>query len=181
VTLLERVKERVETDLGDKELEALIAEAQSDIRNRYGADRDTEAPITVEMHGETRALDLLRPLDTTEAIKVVEEVDTRYGISITELAADDYRVWNGGRTLQRLVTGTNARRYWGQRVEVTYVPQDDQATRDEVTVRAVKLAIEHQAVSSQKVGDVQTSHLDYSSEREKIITDAAPRKGLMIV
>lgn len=182
MALLDRVKTRVETDLSDTELELLIAEAQAEIVRRWGPDRDTEAPITVTVDGGGAIVDLKRPLDADEDVVVVEHQG--YGfVSASEdltLATDDYEIRNGGRTLARLSTGTNSSHRWGYRASITYVPADDQPQRDEVVIKLVKLAIQHEEVSSERVGDTQTSHLDYTEEREKLIGSLNPRPGLLL-
>ena len=170
MALLDRVKERTETDLTDGELTSLIAEAQAEIRERYGPDRSVAAPIAVSVDGGSPLLNLTRPLDAAQTVSVVEYVG--YGFdapSQTTLAADDYRVRNGGRSLLRLSDGTNARSSWGDRVVVTYVPVDDQPQRDEVTIKLVILALQYEGVERRHVGDVTTDHSDYQRERERLL------------
>jgi hypothetical protein len=188
------VRGRFETDLSDPSLQALIDEATGEIIRRFGPYRDTGTPITVTIKGRRRRLDLLRPLDASQSIAIVE-YHSLWGWGETDitLAADDYRVWFAGRQLERLHTGTNPRWHWGERVEVTYVPVDDTLQRDEVAVKLVILALNYQGVIDLKVGDVQTTYgqrsagqnpgqspLFYNVERDNLLKTLQPRRGLML-
>jgi hypothetical protein len=191
------IRGRFETDLADTALQSLIDEATSEITNRFGPYRDESNPITVTLHGRRRRrIDLLRPLDETQADSIIiTEYHHPWGWGETDLtlAADDYRVWWHGRTLQRLWTGTNPRRHWGERVDVTYVPVDDTLQRDEVAVKLVILGLNYQGVIDLKVGDVQTTYgqrsagqnpgqspLFYNVERDNLLKTLQPRRGLLL-
>lgn len=189
-SLTDRVKRRVETDVGDEELGFMITDAQTEIRTRYGPDADSEHPITTDFPGRRRKLDLLRPIDTDEGVTVREFLAV-WDSSESELdiSDNDFRVWNGGRTLERLTSGSNPRRFWGDRVEVTYVPVSDQAQRDEATIKLVLLAIEYDGYAERTVGDVKSVHgrsqtgttsTGFTEEREAILRSLAPRGGLLI-
>lgn len=200
MALLDRVKERVESDLSDTELGNLITEAQRAISERFGPDRNTSSPITVTLDGGTRTLDLARPLDTAQTVVVTEylgsvpdsTLDDWAGAVLEETAtvlqATDYRVRNGGRTLERIFTGPNSRARWGTRVDVTYVPVDDQAKRDEVVIKLVALAVEYEGVVERRAGDTSTVHAlhgggggtIYQDERDQLLATLAPRSGLFL-
>jgi hypothetical protein len=185
MALLDRVKERVEQDLSDGELEALIGEAQAAIEARYGL--PAGAPITVTLEGHRKRLDLARPAEQAEAIAVTEYLSDN---TPTVLASNDFRVWNGGRTLQRLRTGTHPRFRWPSRVDVEYVPVDDTAQRDEVTIKLVQLAVEYEGVAERTVGDVRTVHhrstagagtaTGYTEERDRLLASLEPRPGIFL-
>lgn len=190
------VRARFETDLPDEALQALIDEATSDIESRFGPYRDAENPITVTIEGRRRRLDLLRPLDATEAESIIiVEHHSAWGFSETEqtLTADDYRIWNGGRTLERIRTGTHPRHHWPDRVDVTYVPVDDTLKRDEVAVKLVILGLNYQGVIDQQIGDTKTTYgqrsagqnpgqspLFYNVERDNLLKTLQPRSGLLL-
>ena len=189
MALLDRVQARVETDLDPEELQRLIDEALSEIEDRFGPIADPANPITVTRDGDRRRLDLARPIDADHDIEVAEHVSSwGTGETTTELAADDFRLRNGGRTLERLATGTNARTRWGTRVDVTYVPVNDGNQRQEVTIKLVQLAVEYEGVAIRRVGDTATTHtsgaaagnLIYGQEREKLLQSLAPRGGMLI-
>jgi hypothetical protein len=69
------------------------------------------------------------------------------------LAANDYRQLSG-YVFERLVTGTNARRYWyGPRVAVVYTPVDDTDIRKMVQLALCKLDIAtNPGLASQTIG-----------------------------
>lgn len=212
------VRARFETDLPDQTIQATLDDAVQEIETRFGPYRDPDNPISVTLSGARRILSLPRPLDETQPVEIVEhwltggldvewpewdetvelgewwwedsppvdDVDTP-----TTLADDDYRVWNGGRTLERLFTGTNPRIKWGMRADITYVPVDDTPRRDEVVTKLAILALQYQGVIEQKVGDVTNTYgmrssasggspLVYAEERERLLSSIQPRHGLTL-
>lgn len=177
MAILDRVRERSETDLTDTELTSLITDAQDEILARYGA----IAELTVEKDGGSRVLDLGRPIDTAEDLTIVEHTDYPRGTTTLTLAASDYDVRNSGRTLQRLASGTNGADYWAPKVSITYTPVNDQDQRDEVTIKVVLLSIQYDATSSTRVGDESEQNLDYRRERDRLIASLSPRRGSLLV
>lgn len=156
-----QVKEHIETDLPASALQRLIDDAYAEIEKRFGA--EAVAPATTvsdSIVGAGRKLFLARPVSSITSVAVT------VGTTTTVLAASDYRLRLGGRVLDRLTTD------WTGLVEVVFVPRD--ATRDRVAVDLVKLAVQYEGVSSEKVGDTSTSHLDYSKERERLLQALAP-------
>lgn len=158
-------REHFETDLGDTALGRLIADAESEIDRRFGP----AAAVTEMQHGGGRYLFLARP--ASSVTQVVEADVTPFGETEVTLSASDYRIWYGGRALERLVTGTNPRDIWGTRVTVTYTPEDDTARRTRVVIDLVKLAVQYTALSSESSGDYSrnTSGTYYQQERERIL------------
>jgi hypothetical protein len=193
--LLARLRERVESDVSDDELSAILAEAQDAIAARYG---EPGEEITVTLEGRRHTLNLARP---AAAISAISEIN--WGRSAVDLDATDWSLENGGRTLRRLSTGTHPhwawgwysdssdpQRGWGRSVTITYTTLDDSARRDEVTIKLAILALEYEGVTERKVGDTQTikgarswqpgqSPLVYSDERERLLRSLAPRPGLL--
>lgn len=187
MALIDRVQARVESDLAPAELQRLIDEANQEIIDRYGEHTDPPTVITVQIEGCRRKIGLIRPLNVgaTPAPVVKEYTGSQVGAETeTTLAANDYRVWNDGRTLERIQTGTNPGlgNYagWGHRVQVTYMPQNDGNQRQEVIIKLVILSTEYKAVWGRQVGDVDTEYYTYNQERERLLRSLAPRKGLMI-
>jgi hypothetical protein len=183
MALIDRVKERIESDLLDDELQRLIDEANQEVLDRWGPHSQAGSPITVVVRGESRYVDLPRPLDTAQSVTVLERWD-RWLEQTTTLAANDYRVLHDGHTLERLRTGTNPPKFgwarWGHRVDVTYVPRNDGNQREEVIVKLVQLAVEFQGVDRRRVGDTDQQSADYVEEREKLLESLAPRRGLLV-
>lgn len=178
MALLDRVKERIETDLSDSELQPMIDEVTAEIESRYGAD----AAITVHRDGGGRTIRLVRRLDTAEAVTVVEIEPRSEGAaaSRTILAADDYRVLHGGLTLERLADGSNGRTRWAPLVEVTYTPVLRARQRDEVVIQVVQLEIADRGLASERAGDWQGTMRDTAAAREKLIASLAPGGGLVM-
>ena len=178
MALIDRVKERIETDLSDAELQLMIDEVTAEIERRYGA----IAQMTVSREGGGGFIVLRLPIDEALAIAVVE-FDPRNEAGADAqltLAADDYRIRNGGLTLERLIDGTNGRERWAPLVEVTYTPQSDQAQRDEVTIQVVQLEIADMGLAAEKAGDWSATHRNTAAERERLIAGLDKRGGLVM-
>lgn len=179
--LRQRVAERFEHDLTDAEVNRLIADARARIIARWGPDSDSAAPVTQTFRCGARELYPHRPIDIAEDVTITEtEVDG--GASVT-LAADDYRVTLGGRAVERLSSGTNPRATWADYVELTYVPVNDQAQRDEAIVKLVIVTLTYQGlVKGSGVGDVSSSGVlrpdAYAAEVQSILDGLAPLGGM---
>jgi hypothetical protein len=164
VTLLERVKERVETDLSDPELQRMIDEALIEIIQRYGPHADSTKPITVLLPGGFPSLFPLRPVDETNTVEIVESI----GTTETTLASNDYRAWHGGRRLERLATGNNPAARWGDSVRITYTPANDGNQREEVAIKLVDLSLSYRGlIKGDRVGDTTESLTSESFVRER--------------
>lgn len=176
--LLDRIRARIETDLSDVELQAMADQATAEIERRYGA----VAAITVSLAGGGEVLQLTRPMDTALSKTVVEILVAGHGgaDSRQTLAADDYRVLHGGRTLQRLADGTNGRSCWAPEVEISYTPVSDSRQREEVTIKLVQLDLNWRGLTSERAGDWQAAYPDVAAEREKLLASLAPRGGLVM-
>lgn len=160
--LIDRVKERTKSELGDAELQALIDEASGEIIRRYG---QLGEPMT-ELHpGGFISLIPNHPIDPAEDITITETS----GATAIELDPTDFRVLTGNRMLQRLATGANPRSVWGDDVELEYTPASDQLQRDEVTIKLVQLSIQYEGVQSDSIDGYASSHLDYQAERERLL------------
>jgi hypothetical protein len=179
-TVLERVQRRVETDLPSEELQDMVDEALVAIEDRYGPPADSTRPITVTLlGGGRRILDLSRPVDTAWPVIVQERYQWDWwfaGETVTNLASTEYRILNGGRTIERLGSGLNGGRVWGREVAITYVPVNDADARQEVAIKLVIASIQYQALNSESVGDSNQSYVSYSQERESLLGSLAQRK-----
>ena len=187
MALIDRVKARTGTDLPDIELQAMIDAITLDIDTRFGS----VGPITIELGDfedpqsrSLRTLRLVRPMDETLPATIVEIDPGNTGAAADELtlAAGDYRVSHGGRTLQRLTGGANGRSYWAPLVRVTYTPIGDQAARDEATIKIMQLDLSYRGgLKSERAGDYQfTLAGDVTVEREKIFESLASRRGIVM-
>ena len=182
MALLDRVKLRIETDLTDAELTSMIDEVVAEIDARFGI----VGAITVFLDGD-RALDGDRKflaLDRPDGggTITITEID---GTDETTMAADDFRILHGGRTLERLIDGTNGRDFWERLVKVAYTPVSDQKQRDEVVIKMVQLDVTYRGLDKQeKAGDFQRGGSvtpdAYTRERETLFGQLVSRRGLQM-
>ncbi len=178
MSVLYRLKERVETDLKDEELQAMIDETLAEIEARFGVN----ASIIELMEGRRSFLSLHRLIDETKSITITEiSVEFAGGAANeTTLAADDYRVRHGGRIVERLVDGTNFASDWAPLVRLTYTPISDQIQRDEVVIRVVQVDLNERGLAAQKAGDYAATYRDATAERERLIDRLAPKGRMMM-
>lgn len=190
MALIDRIKERTGTDLSDAELNAMIASIAAELDARLGP----VGPVTIELGDPTdpdartnETLRLSRPIGAG-AVTVTEIEPGNSGAAGDELVLDasDYRVLHGGRTLQRLTTGPNGRRYWAPLVRLTYTPTGaPQSGRDEATIKLVQLDLSYRGlIKSERAGDYQwqgsVSADSYAAERESIFAALAQARGMVM-
>ena len=160
------LREHVETDLGDDALTRLIDDAVAAIARRHG---DAASVTKTFLPGFDATLYCDPPIGSLTSIT---ESD---GDTETVLSADDTRLLYGGRHIERLATGTHPADRWASRVTVAYVPVDDSARRDRVTIDLVRLALQYSALQSEGAGDYRATHLDYQRERDRLIAEVGPK------
>ncbi len=182
MALLNRLKGRVETDLTDLELETMIDETVAEIEARFGI----VGSITILLDGRRKFMVVHRPINEGLTVTVVEISVAFAGGSANEttLSADDYRIRDGGRTIERLLDGTNGATSWAPVVQLTYTPTSDQPQRDEVVIRVVMADIGRSTgggLASERKGDWAVTYRDSAiSEREALIASLAPRGRMMM-
>lgn len=190
MALIDRVKTRAGSDLPDGELQAMIDAIAAELAARLGP----AGAVTLDLGDPAdpdsrfrRTLRVDRPIDTAQAIAVTEfdPGDSGAAAAQTVLAAGDYRVMHGGRTLQRLSTGPNGRSYWAPLVRVAYTPIGNAAARDEATIKLMQLDLSYRGlIKSERAGDYQwqgaLSSDSYAVEREKIIAGLETGGGLVM-
>lgn len=187
MALIDRVKERTGSDLSDAELQAMIDGIADEMDMRFGA----AGPQTVLLGNPADpatayrlTLRLVRPMDEMQPVEIVEidPGDSGDAAAQVVLAADDYRVLHGGRTLQRLASGTNGRNFWAPMVSVTFTPKGEQAARDEATIQLIQLQLSYRGgLRSERAGDYSfTLSGDMSADREKIFEGLAQRRGMVM-
>ncbi len=185
--LLDRVKERIGTDLSDTELQAMIDAIGAELDARLGP----AGQITVELgdlddpgNRTRRTLRLARPIDLAQAVTIHEDDpgDSGQAAARVTLAAGDYRVMHGGRTLQRLTGGPNGRSFWAPLVTVTYTAIGEAAAREEATIRLMALDLSYRgALKSERAGDYQfTLGGDPVADREAIIASLQQARGMLL-
>lgn len=187
MALLDRVKTRTGSDLPDDELEAMIDGIVAELEARFGP----AGAFTVELGDPSdpssrfnRTLRLARPLDAGEDVTIVERDPGNSGQAEADvtLAAADYRVMHGGRTLQRLTGGPNGRDYWAPLVSVTYTPIGEQPARDEAVIKLMQLDLSYRGgLKSERAGDYQfTLSGDPVADREGIFKALEQRRGMVM-
>ena len=183
MALLDRLKLRVETDLTDTELQLMIDADEAEIVDRYGAITE----ITILEDGQRHFITVHRRIDETETITITEVFPSNTGASgnRTLLSSDDFRITNGGRSIVRLIDGTNGRRHWSDLVEFKYTPVSDQTRRDEVVIKLATLSITYQGLDKQeRTGDFSRGGSvtadAYTKEREALFNTLAPRGRLVM-
>ena len=182
MALIDRVKERTGVTLSDTELAAMITGITAEIEARFGTAGEIEVTIgdADVSHRSLVTLKLQRPIDTTQAVAIVEIDPSDSGRANAETPLDqaDYRVLHGGRTLQRLTGGPNGQNYWAPFVRLTYTPLGDQAARDEVVIKLMQLDLGYRGlIKSERAGDYQWSGSvasdSYAAERENLLASLA--------
>jgi hypothetical protein len=187
MSLLDRVKERTGSDLSDSELQAMIDGITAELNARLGPAGQqtfTLGDLTDPVSRDRRTLKVMRPIDTGLSVTVVEVFpgETGKAVDQIQLADDDYHILHGGRTLQRLIDGTNGRFFWAPLVRVTYTPIGDQAARDEATIKLVGLDLSYRGgLKSERAGDYSfTVSGDPTADREAILSNLEPRSGMVM-
>jgi hypothetical protein len=187
MALIDRVKERTGSDLSDAELQAMIDAITAELNARFGV----VGPATVTLGDLNdpnnrfyRTMRLVLPIDTAQPVTIIEKQPGNTGLpeNETELAADDFSVLDNGRTLQRLLGGSNPREFWAPIVRVTYTPQSNAAQRDEVTIKLIQLDLSYRgALRSEKAGDYSfTLSGDMAADREAILQTLGDRRGMVM-
>ena len=163
--------EHFETDLATDAIQRLLDESEEQIIRKFGPH---STAITEDMVGVSKFIFPARPI--TSVTSITETV----GVTDTVLATDDFKLIHTSRMIERLSDGTNARKLWGDRVKLIYVPDDETKLRKGVQVDLVKLAIQNEGLSSIDTGNYKATNVsDYEAEREKILSRL--RRGLEFV
>ena len=166
--LVNRVKARLETDVADDEIFAIVEEIAQEVDAQVGGETEITIDLLGDMHlsPNRKFLNFWRPIETVTSI--TEELDTVQ----TVLAADDYKIWHGGRTVERLATGTNPQSYWSQKVTAVYVPRTNdvgQMRRNGVIIDIAILELQYRGLTSERSGDYSASYPKLGEERAKLI------------
>ncbi|WP_048648955.1 hypothetical protein [Nitratireductor soli] len=180
MALIDRVKERTGTDLGDQELQAMIDAISAVIDDRFGPSGPTTVFLgdPLDRDGWRHTLRLPSVVDQGQPIEVVEMQPGNSGEAAAEtmLTADDYRILHTGRTLQRLTGGPNGKTYWAPMVRITFTPREAAGMRDEAVIRIMQLDTAGQAAAglkSERAGDYSwtaATGTERAEAREAIFT-----------
>ena len=161
------LRENMETNLSDSALKRLIDDADAEVVRRCGPHYQ-DGPVDEVLSGGGVRLFPNRAVE--EMISVTETAwDT-----VSVLSSDDYRLWHGGRMLERLSSGAHPRPYWGERVLLRYTPVDTDPQRRMAIIRLVQLGLQYSGLQSETVGPYRTQSLDYAQERDAILRQLCP-------
>lgn len=172
------VRQHVETGLVDAALTRLMEDAVEEVEARFG----TDDPVTETIRTSGEKIVLRRAAQSITSVSTIASDG-----SATALDPSEYEL--NGRVLERLsggvisydwVTHYDAPEGWDAKVRVVYVPVPEATLRDRVALDLIRLAVQYQALQTQKVGDYSMSAVDYHNERERILRGVANRRGLRI-
>ncbi len=168
---IEAVQAAVETDVDPGTLKRLLDAAVQSVNRAAGnATVETESHLA---HGLT-LLNLRRP---RTSLTSVIEYRSPSSDSLT-LSSDDYREV-GDHSLLRLGSGTNAALAWGYQVDVTYVPEVDQAVRDRVAIALISVDLEFKVFDSESVGDWKGDQKDWKARRRELFAHIREGRSLI--
>jgi len=187
MALLDRVKERTGSDLSDGELQAMIDGIAAELDARFGVAGEIEVTLGDPADPDSRfrrTHRMMRPINSGEPVAIVEIDPGNSGDASAEitLAAGDYAILHGGRTLQRLASGPNGRSYWAPMVRVTYTPIGEAAAREEATIKLIQLDLTYRGgLKSEKAGDYSfTLSGDMAADREAIFEGLVSRQSMVM-
>lgn len=168
------LREHVETDLAESALQRLIDDADQAVVDRFGPHGSATETVTDDIDADPLGVYVFLGRAASAIASVVEY--TSASVSRT-LAASDYRLVHGGKTLQRLTTGTTPATVWGYRVVVEYYPSTaDNPRRRRIVIDLCKLTLTYGGyIKSERAGDYQSSSSltpdAYQRERERLMSE----------
>jgi len=165
------------TTLADTALQSIIDAEEMEITQRFGAHTTQIDELENEIPGQDvflkrKAASISEVVETVVTAMWMDDIET----AATTLSADDYEIAADGVTVRRLMTGTNPRLRWGERVKVTYTPEAESAKRIMVLVDLCKLTLNYRGgLKSESVGgnEYSASFSDYQKEREAVLSTLA--------
>ena len=180
------VLEWAETDLSNTVLQVMLDDAEAEIIKRFGAHGESSSTITEDFYPDEP---IYQPLSDWKSdrhhliypsrpVSAVTSITEREDDVETTLASNDYRLIHGGRGIERLTNGTNARNWWAPEVRIVYQAVSQLATRKRVQADLVKLAIQYKGLISEDAGDYSSSMDVYQTERNRIL--ASLETGLIL-
>lgn len=183
------IREHVETDAGNDAIERLIRDAFTAIAQRHYVTFTETAPsgdiqidfewaetafAIVDASGELIILPQSSRLLAT--VDTISEWDTDTE-AFAALDADDWQAFSP-RQFHRKSNGTNppSGLGWGGRVQIEYGVNMTLAER--VVIDLARLALQYNALSSERAGDYSSSGVEYQRERERILSELVPAMGV---
>ena len=160
------VRARVQTDLGDAELQAIIDAEEAELAQRIGPlTGEIEQSYTFDLADQVEAIYLARP--ATDGTLTIEDPTG------TALAGTDIRITWGGRRVERAIG------IFGGPVLARYTVADEAANRRRV-IELVRIATTDPTVDSETIGSYRYSRAtltagDLDAWRERIYSQALAR------
>ena len=188
---VDQFREHVTTTLPDAALQTLLDAAEAAILEVVGEPGEVTEYITARPTGSGFAPWGLsvgyRRISVARPIATVTSVTEYLSDEGTVLDTTDYRA--SGYVLQRIPDGTHPRWYWGNRVVVAYMPQDETADRERVQIELVRLdlnarpGLAEQAVEGFLERYSGAGLLQYSQERADLLASlgSAASGGMVVV
>lgn len=149
-----------ETPLTDEALQLRIDAIEAEITAKYG---DVSALVQTVTGGE-------RYLFPARPVASVTSITERVGDVTTTLAADDYEIQDGGRSLLRIGSGTTPRSRWGTTLVLTAVTADSTAIRKGVIIDLLDLDLRPQGLASKDIGEWSESYVTGSQNATRETT-----------
>jgi hypothetical protein len=168
---VEQLREHIKTTLPDDAVQRLLDANEAEIVERYGSSTTAATYVFYPYNVSLIAL----PRAASAVTSVLEDRDD----TETPLPIANYRLTQGGRTLERRSTLTDLYTTWGGRVAVTYSIADEVAKRRRVLVRITQYDIENRpGVGSQSTADQSISYSSrLDDEREEIFRSLDSWRG----
>ena len=158
---IDSLRARVESDLDDTTLQRILDSAVKAIDRAAGS-----ATAEVENHiaANSEWISIVRPAASVTSIK------ERRAVSATQvtLATNDYRQI-GPYRFRRLPDGDNGATFWGDEVELTYVPEVDTDIRDRAALDISQIDIEFRAYEREKSGKWEGTQKEWKSRRRELL------------
>ena len=154
------------TDLATAAVQRLIDDAEDAVITRYGAHL---AQIDYLTGGDVFIFPV-RPVSlVTSIVETAADTDTT-------LAANDWVLWDNGRSIKRKGDGTNPSGRWNGDITVTYTPVADPDRRKRVIIDLVRLAVIYNALMSKNTGNVSSEAVEYQRERNRILSELSTQR-----
>lgn len=160
VLTLSALRARIETPVGDGDLQALLDSIEQDIVDVIGNPYESATADISETHaGYGRDLFLARRVLSVTTVTEYDSLTDATGTELTENVG--FAVWPKQGRLERI--GGK----WGAKVTVEYVPADDRLKWMEAEIDLVRLRLAHTAMKAESVGGELSYTAPDNWEKEK--------------
>lgn len=163
---VEELRQHIETALEDEALQRILDDAHAALAKWAGDlvldDYGDPEPVT-----ETRRPNDPRLLELSMVPASVDTVDDYHGTTPTEVDAEDFVL---ERRFLRRIAG-----WWGDRVTVTYTPENDAPTRRMCLIGLSELEVNFRpGMRAQGAGPWSEAYADYQAQRVARLSTVRP-------